>query len=92
LYLGGQGLWRLRQGRREAVPLPAGETRVSSLHSEGSVLWVGAGAALHRYDTLRRQWLPAAAPVRGAQALARDAQHRLWAVDVDGQLFRDDDD
>ncbi len=92
LYLGGQGLWRLRQGRREAVPLPAGETRVSSLHGEGSVLWVGAGATLYRYDTLRREWLPAAVPVRGVQALARDAQHRLWAVDVDGQLFRDDDD
>lgn len=92
LYLGGQGLWRLHQGRREALPLPAGETRVGFLHSEGNILWVGAGAALHRYDTVRRQWLPAPAPVRGAQALARDAQQRLWAVDVDGQVFRDDDD
>ncbi|OAX55905.1 two-component regulator propeller domain-containing protein [Xanthomonas graminis] len=47
---------------------------------------------MHRYDTVRRQWLPAPAPVRGAQALARDAQHRLWAVDVDGQVLRDGDD
>jgi diguanylate cyclase (GGDEF)-like protein len=90
LYLGGQGLWRLRQGRREAVPLPAGETRINSLYSEGSVLWVGAGTALHRYDTVRRQWLPAAAAVHGALALARDAQQRLWVVTVDGQVFRDD--
>lgn len=92
LYLGGQGLWRLRQGRREAVPLPAAETRVTSLSSEGSVLWVGTGGTLHRYDTVRRLWLPAPAPVRGAQALARDAQQRLWVLDVDGQVFRDDDD
>ncbi|UKE55956.1 ligand-binding sensor domain-containing protein [Xanthomonas graminis] len=64
LYLGGaQGLWRLRHGRRDALPLPAAETQVSTLHSEGSVLWVGAGHALHRYDTVRRQWLPVPVPV-----------------------------
>ncbi|WP_410176888.1 two-component regulator propeller domain-containing protein [Xanthomonas graminis] len=63
---------------------------MSTLHSEGSVLWVVAGDALQRYDTARRQWLPA--PVHGAQALACDAQQRLWAVDVDGQVWREDDD
>jgi diguanylate cyclase (GGDEF)-like protein len=92
LYVGGRGLWRIRQGRREPVPLPTGEDRINTLSSEGSVLWVGAGDGLYRYDTVRRQWLPEPAPVRGALALARDAQQRLWALDVDGRVFRDDDD
>lgn len=91
IYAGGSdGFFVVSNRRLRRIPLPAGESWVRILKSDGGNLLVGTDRALYRYDPNHEQWRSLG--IVNPMAAVKDADGRWWVSMASGQLIQENGD